>query len=113
MKNWLKLGDYNAICDSCGRKYKASTMRKRWDGLFVCEDDYEIRHPQLSLRVRGDKIVVPIPRPDDLDPDYVNVCYIWDRSGYAGLAEAGCAIAGLSTYPAAFLAAQRDEGTKN
>jgi hypothetical protein len=109
MRNWLKLGDYNAICDSCGRKYKASTMKKRWDGLFVCENDYEIRHPQLSLRVRGDKMVVPIPRPDDYDPDYTLVCYIWDSSGYAGLAQAGCMIAGNQRQTAAFLYAQKNE----
>lgn len=103
MKNWLKLGDYNAICDSCGRKFKASTMKKRWDGLFVCEQDYEIRHPQLSLRVRGDKIAVPIPRPDAENPDYLDICYLWDRSCYAGLATAGCMIAGNQTYTALFL----------
>ena len=103
MRNWLKLGDYNAICDSCGRKYKASTMKKRWDGLFVCEHDYEMRHPQLSLRVRGDKMVVPIPRPDDYDPNYTTVCYIWDSSCYAGLAQAGCMIAGRQTFTATYL----------
>lgn len=67
MKNWLKLGDYNCICDSCGRKFKASTMRKRWDGLFVCQDDFEIKHPQLTLKTHADKQVVPIPRPDPPD----------------------------------------------
>ena len=103
MRNWLKLGDYNAICDSCGRKYKASTMKKRWDGLIVCPEDYEIRHPQLSLKVRGDKMVVPIPRPDPVSPDYIDVCYIWDSSCYAGLATAGCMIAGHQTYTATFL----------
>jgi len=109
MKNWLKLGDWNAICDSCGRKYKASTMKKRWDGLFVCEDDYELRHPQLSLRVRGDKTTVPMPRPDDYDPNYIAVCYIWDSSCYAGLAVAGCMIAGNQTYSADFLYATKNE----
>lgn len=109
MKNWLKLGDWNAICDSCGRKYKASTMKKRWDGLFVCEEDYELRHPQLSLRVRGDKTTVPMPRPDAYNPDYLTVCYIWDRSGYAGLGQAGCMIAGNNQYNASFLASQKNE----
>lgn len=90
MKNWLDLGNYNGICDSCGRKFKASTMRKRWDGLFVCKDDYEIRHEQLSLRVRGDKQTVPIPRPEAVD-QFLTVCYIWQSSGYADLATADCA----------------------
>jgi hypothetical protein len=65
MRNWLKWGDYNAICDSCGRKFKASMLQKRWDGLLVCQDDWEIKHPQLNVRIRGDKQFVPNPRPQE------------------------------------------------
>ena len=90
MQNWLKLGDWNVICDSCGRKFKASTMRKRWDGLLVCREDYEAKHPQLSLKVRGDKQYVPDPRPEATDT-FLIVCYVWQSSGYADLATADCA----------------------
>lgn len=99
MKNWLKLGDYNAVCDSCGRKFKASSLLKRWDGLFVCKDDYEIRHPQLSLRVHGDKQTVPIPRPDQVIDTFIQVCYVWQSSGYADLATADCARADNNSIP--------------
>lgn len=91
MKNWLKLGDYNAICDSCGLKFKASTMKKRWDGLFVCEHDYEVKHPQLSLRVRGDKQSVPIPRPDTVVDNFISFCDIWTSSPIADFGTADCA----------------------
>lgn len=97
MKNWLKLGDYNCICDSCGRKFKASTMRKRWDGLFVCEEDFEIKHPQLSLKVHADKQMVPIPRPDPVEDTFIPVTYICTSDGttaITNLAVAGCSIAG-------------------
>lgn len=103
MQNWLKLGDYNAICDSCGRKFKASTMRQRWDGLFVCKEDYEIKHPQLSLRVHGDKQTVPIPRPDPVEDEYLLVCYIWERSAYADMATADCALADNISLPYSIL----------
>jgi len=103
MKNWLSLGDYNCICDSCGRKFKASTMRKRWDGMFVCKDDYEIRHEQLSLKVRGDKQTVPIPRPDTIDDVFLPVCYVWQSSGYADLATADCARADNTSISYALL----------
>jgi len=93
MRNWLKLGDYNAICDSCGRKFKASTMMKRWDGVFVCKEDWEIKHPQLSLRVQGDKQWVPIPRPEAIDT-FINACNIINSQGKAGISIAGCAVAG-------------------
>jgi hypothetical protein len=63
MKNHLILGNWNALCDSCGRKYKASQLRKRWDGLMVCEEDWEQRHPQDLLRVQREQISVPWSRP--------------------------------------------------
>lgn len=93
MRNWLKLGDWNAICDSCGRKFKASTMQKRWDGLFVCKEDWEVKHPQLSLRVQGDKQWVPIPRPEATD-SFINYCNIINSQGIAGQGVAGCMVAG-------------------
>ena len=90
MQNWLNLGDYNGICDSCGRKFKASTMRKRWDGLLVCKEDYEPRHPQLSLKVHGDKQIVPIPRPEAAD-QFIQFCDIWTSSPMADFGTANCA----------------------
>ena len=40
---YYKPGDYNALCDSCGVKFKASALRKRWDGFMVCAADWETR----------------------------------------------------------------------
>lgn|SRR5574343_715760 len=40
------VGDYNVICDVCGFKLKRSQTRKRWDGLLVCDADWEPQHPQ-------------------------------------------------------------------
>jgi hypothetical protein len=97
MQNWLKLGDYNAICDSCGRKFKASTMRKRWDGLFVCHEDFEYKHPQLSLKVQGDKQQVPIPRPEPIADTFLSYCNIWTNSPLANYGTAGCATVGGNT----------------
>lgn len=50
-------GDFYAICDVCGFKYKRSELRLRWDKALVCEDDWEVRHPQESLRSRTDRII--------------------------------------------------------
>jgi hypothetical protein len=96
MQNWLKLGDYNVICDSCGRKFKASTMRKRWDGLLVCKEDFEVKHPQLSLKVRGDKQQVPIPRPEAVD-QFLFYCDLWSSSPMADFGSADCATVGGNT----------------
>ena len=62
--DYLRLGDHNAICDVCGWKFKASQLRERWDGLMVCEADWETRHPQLDLRAIPDQMRVPWTRPD-------------------------------------------------
>lgn len=57
-------GDFWRICEECGFKKRSSETFKRWDGLWVCEADYEPRHPQDFVRGRKDRIVVPEPRPD-------------------------------------------------
>ena len=97
MQNWLNLGDYNCVCDSCGRKFKASTMRKRWDGLLVCKEDYEPRHPQLSLKVHGDKQTVPIPRPEPVVDIFLPYCDLWSSSPMADFGVADCAVTGGNT----------------
>jgi hypothetical protein len=60
-------GDYNAICDVCGFKFKASELRRRWDGMMVCLLDYEERHPQDLIKIRPDRQAVPWSRPEPTD----------------------------------------------
>lgn len=74
MQNWLILGDWNATCDSCGLKYKASQLKKRWDGLMVCSLDWESRHPQDLLRIQREDISPPWVRP--VDGNMESVIYI-------------------------------------
>ena len=71
MKNYLDLGNWNALCDSCGRKFKASMLQKRWDGLMVCKEDYELRHPSDFLRVQRERISVPWTRPYPASDTYI------------------------------------------
>lgn len=61
--DYLKLGDYNACCDVCSFKFKASELRRRWDGYMVCPADYEERHPQDLIRLPQDIQAVPWSRP--------------------------------------------------
>lgn len=84
-----KAGNWNAICDVCSFKFKATEMKKRWDGLMVCEKDFELDHPQKYLRVREDKTSVPWVRSRPADV-FVGVCYPGTRSGYADLGTADC-----------------------
>jgi hypothetical protein len=98
---WLKLGDWNAICDVCGLKYKASELKERWDGLRVCADDWEPRHPQELIRPVPDQQPLPWTRPDN-DPVYwfsgntTDGCTTLTGQGVAGYGTAGCARAGIN-----------------
>lgn len=88
--NSVKWGDWNAICDVCGFKFKASQMQKRWDGLMVCREDYEIKHPQLMLRVQPDNPSVPWTRPEGDEVFVGPACFLWMQSAYADLGTADC-----------------------
>jgi hypothetical protein len=67
MQDSLKLGEWNAICKVCGFKFKSSEMRKRWDGLMVCKEDYETRNPQDFIRAPKEDTSVPWTRPEKPD----------------------------------------------
>ena len=97
-QNYLDLGNWNAICDVCGMKFKASELKKDWRNLMVCSNDFEQRHPQDFLRVRGDEPSVPWARPEGED-EFLFICYIWGSSAYADLAQADCAVADYTPLP--------------
>jgi len=65
--DYLKLGDWNAICDRCGFKYKASQLKAEWTGLRVCSQCWERRHPQDYVRGVYDKQAPPWTRPETLE----------------------------------------------
>ena len=93
-RNHLDLGNWNAVCDVCGQKYKASQLRKRWDGLMVCSHDWEQRHPQDFLRVPHDNPAVPWARPEaDI---FAVFCPYPTYYAMADIGTADCAQAGTS-----------------
>lgn len=56
-------GQYNFVCDLCGRKRKASEGRLTWDNFFVCTDTcWQPRHPQDFVESRADDESVEIVR---------------------------------------------------
>lgn len=94
--NGWKIGDNYAVCDVCGHEYLASVLRERWDGLVVCPDDYETRHPQEFVRAVQDdqraKGFIRLEPPDDFR---LTACNSENRVAIAEVAIAGCMIAGL------------------
>jgi hypothetical protein len=92
-------GTYNVYCMSCNRKYKAYEIRKRWDGLYVCDEDWEPRHPQDFVRGIQEKSNI-LPFSFDVDgainvspatPQFPPLYY---TQAISGIGIAGMAISG-------------------
>ena len=66
-KTYIVRGQWNCICPVCGFKKKSGEMRKRWDGVMVCKDDWEQRHPQDLIRATSDDTSVPFSLPEPTD----------------------------------------------
>lgn len=49
------MGDYNAISDLSGQKFKRSDMKITWNGLLVGAAEFEKKHPQLTIRPPADR----------------------------------------------------------
>lgn len=81
-------GSWRAVCDVCGRDYKNTDLEKRWDGLMVCQGDWETRQPQDFVKGVADKQVPPFTRPEQSD---VFICNINDSQGLADYGTANCA----------------------
>lgn len=94
--DYYKPGAWNAICDICGLRFKSDELQKNWKGQMVCSDDFETRHPQDFIRVPKEDVSVPWVRPEGQD-QFIDVCWIWERSAFADLASADCAQADRAT----------------
>ena len=62
-----------AICDRCGFQYFLLELRKEWNGLRVCPDCWEPKHPQLEIKSKYDPQAVFDPRPNDHNREDANV----------------------------------------
>lgn len=65
--DYLALGDWNANCAVCGRKFKASSMTRQPAGagtpwasaMYVCQSCYRPRQPQDFVRGIAEKMAAP------------------------------------------------------
>ena len=95
-RNWFQLGEWNVWCMVCNRKIKSGEALKRWDGLIVCPEDFENRHPMDFLRTRQERISVPFSSPTSFTqfdgpvyPEYM-ACTQQGSSAMPSWATAGC-----------------------
>lgn len=59
MTTYFKKGSWNAECESCGFVFKSHELKKRWDGVMVCKDDWEPRHPLDFQRGKAEVTAIP------------------------------------------------------
>jgi len=58
-----------ALCDRCGQQYDYVSLRKEWNGLRVCPECFEQKHPQLEPSpVPFEPEALRDPRPDRKEP---------------------------------------------
>jgi hypothetical protein len=89
---------HKVICDICGFKYNSDEVKKRWDGMVVCKQDFEEKHPSLTYKYRHKSTEGSLPvgalirsEPEDT---FVFLCDLYTSMGVAGYGTAGCAQAG-------------------
>ena len=57
------------LCDRCGFEYKLLELKEEWNGLKVCPNCYEPKHPQLDPGHHpADAIALRDPRPARQEP---------------------------------------------
>lgn len=68
---FYRWGEY---CDVCGWRYPAGELKRRWDGLNVCDKDWETRHPQDLIRTKKEIPTPPYSEPQieiEISPTYI------------------------------------------
>ncbi len=58
-QDYFAPGQWNFNCQQCGRKLKSGEGLLEWDGLRVCRDCIDPRHPQELVRPVQDPKPIP------------------------------------------------------
>lgn len=70
-----KPGSHWANCWSCGFAFRAEKLKKTWDNRWVCDEDFEPRHPQDFIRVKAERTGVDGPILEDDTTNEVAVTF--------------------------------------
>lgn len=99
-KEFYVPGLFNIYCMSCNRKYKSNEIRKRWDGLLVCDEDWEPRHPQDFVRgIQEKSNILPFSYDQDGSSEFPvgAACTLANSVGIIGTGVVGCMVVGTKT----------------
>lgn len=90
--DFLELGSFNAVCYRCGCKRKASSMRKQWQGFWVCPEHWEPRQAQDFVKGIQENMAPPWTQPPPADTFVPPFCTIAGQQGVSDFGVASCAI---------------------
>lgn len=63
-------GDHLIQCDISGQVCLRSEARMTWRGLLVSKQNWDPKHPQLTINVPPDEIAVANARPTPVEPTF-------------------------------------------
>jgi len=86
-------GGWNTVCYECGRKRKASQLKRHWQGYYVCPEHWEARQPQDFVRAQADIQTPPWVQPMPADV-FAARCSPQSVSAIPGEAGPGCTTPG-------------------
>lgn len=64
-------------CPRCGMQRRLRTFKTEWNGMRVCEECFDPRHPQERVKGVPDRQFVNDPRPD---PEPIELSIDGDRA---------------------------------
>lgn len=85
-------GQWNFLCDLCGKLEKSGKAERTWDGRYVCTRHSEQRNPQDFVRGVKDDQSTPWSRPEGPDQFVPPVCSLEGLQGIPGYAVPTCSI---------------------
>lgn len=109
MKKTTWPGNWKVVCDVCGFWFPSGEVKHRWDGLIVCPEDWETRHPQTLYGYKAHTSVPDFIR-DEPEDTFIFICPLEALSGYTGLATVGCAKVGNNQFTYDFLVGLSEDG---
>lgn len=94
--HYYEEGGWNTVCYECGRKRKASQLKRHWQGYYVCPEHWEARQPQDFVRAQADIQTPPWVQPMPADV-FLFKCDFWSSAPMADYGAAGCLTVGSPT----------------
>jgi hypothetical protein len=91
MRSTYTPGSWKVICYVCGRERKAGELSRHWQGYWVCEEDWEVRHPQDFVRATVDHIQPPWTQPEPVD-EFIAFCTPNGLTAICDYAVADCCV---------------------